>query len=72
MQQINLKIFGMVCEGCTNVVKLTLKKHPSVKNVDVDLLPPLARILCDDNIQPYELIKFLEENTNYKALVKVD
>ena len=65
MQQINLKVFHMNCEGCTNTVRVTLEKYPGVKNVE-------AKILCDDGILPFDLIKHLENNTHYQALVNID
>ncbi|MBN2544179.1 MAG: heavy-metal-associated domain-containing protein [Spirochaetes bacterium] len=72
MTIINLEIFGMSCEGCVNTVKMILKKYKGVKNVEVNLIPPTAKILCDENILPADLIKFLEENSKYKAVVKID
>ena len=72
MQQINLKVFHMNCEGCTNTVRVTLEKYPGVKNVEVNLMPPEAKILCEDGILPFDLIKHLENNTHYQALVNID
>ena len=72
MKQINLEIFGMNCEGCTNTVKVTLKKYPGVKDVKVNLMPPEATVLCEDDILPPDLMKHLEDNTHYKALVKIN
>ena len=71
MQQINLKIFKMNCVGCTNVVKNTLEKFPGVKKAEVNLMPPEAKILCDDNILPFDIITHLEKNTHYQALVNI-
>ena len=72
MKQINLKIFKMSCEGCTNVVKNTLEKFPGVKKVEVNLMPPEAKILCEDDIIPFDIIKHLEKNTHYQALVNIE
>ena len=72
MQQINLKIFKMKCVGCTNIVKNTLEKFPGVKKVEVNLIPPEAKILCNDDILPFDIIKYLENNTHYQALVNIE
>jgi len=69
---INLELFGLKCAGCSNTVKLTLEKYPGVKRADVDFLPSQAKVLCDDNIIPHDLIKYLEENSSYKAIVKTN
>jgi copper chaperone CopZ len=68
---LELQVFNMTCVGCTRMVKMTLEKFPGVKNAEVDLMPGQALISCDDGIVPADLIRFLEENTHYTALVKI-
>jgi len=69
---INLDLFELKCAGCSNMVKMTLEKYPGIKRAEVDFIPSQAKVLCDDNISASDLIKYLEENSKYKALVRTD
>jgi copper chaperone CopZ len=64
-----LTVSGMTCGGCTNMVKVTLEKHPGVQSVSVSLDPPEAVIEAGDSITPAELLDYLHENTHYKATI---
>ena len=68
---ITFEVYGMSCIGCTNTVKTALMKYPGMHKADVELMPPEATVLCDENIIPHDLMKFLENNSHYTALVKV-
>lgn len=70
MRQVTLEVYGMKCEGCVRTVKMTLEKYQGVKSAEVNLLPPEALITFEGDYSPSELIKHLQENSQYKALVK--
>jgi len=67
MKRIHLAIQGMTCQGCMNTVKRTLSAVDGVVNVDVNLVPGSATILCQDSLEESQLIEAIHQNTPYQA-----
>ncbi|URA11265.1 cation transporter [Thermospira aquatica] len=67
MKRVYVNISGMSCQGCMNIVKNTLMKVEGVVDVEVELVPGSAKIICDENVKSAQLVSSINENTSYKA-----
>ena len=69
MKKLQLKIIGIHCKSCKELIENEIDTLPGVKNVEVNLKTYEAEIKYDDQkISEYEIIKEIE-NLNYEARV---
>jgi Cu+-exporting ATPase len=66
---IQLKIDGMHCSGCVNVVRRVLEARPSVTSVSVDLGAGRATVEASAAVDPAELVSAVED-AGYDARVE--
>ena len=69
MKTIVLKVNGMSCQHCVRTVRQTLLEVEGVSTVEVTLQPGQATILCSDTVTGTDLVKALQEQTDYSAEV---
>jgi copper chaperone len=72
MKTIVLDVHGMSCHHCVRTVRQTLLEVEGVSSVDVTLHPGRATVLCADTVVGQDLVKALEEQTDYTAEVAPD
>jgi len=72
MKTIVLDVHGMSCHHCVRTVRQTLLEVEGVSTVEVTLHPGRATILCEDTVAERDLVKALQEQTNYTAEVAQD
>ena len=61
MKEINLRVKGMMCNGCENRVKNVLKAIEGVKEVTADYNTGKVYILCSENISLDIFIDTIED-----------
>lgn len=69
MKTVVLKVHGMSCQHCVRTVQQTLLEVEGVSTVEVTLQPGQATILCSDTVTGLDLVKALQERTDYVAEV---
>ncbi len=67
MKKVYLNISGMSCQGCMNIVKNILMGVKGTIDVEVELVPGNAKVVCEDNVKTEDLLSSINENTSYKA-----
>ncbi len=67
MKRVYLNISGMSCQGCMNTIKNTLMNVNGTIDVEVELVPGNAKVVCEDNVKTEDLLSSINENTSYKA-----
>ncbi len=60
MNKIDLKVVGMVCNGCETRVTKALKNIKGVKKVKASFKKELVQVTCEDNIEDL-IIKTIED-----------
>ena len=67
MKQINLKVNGMVCNGCENRVKNVLKNIEGVSDVTASYKSGVVTVTLDEEITE-DLIQETIENLGYEII----
>ncbi len=67
MKEIILNIEGMTCQGCMNTVKMHINNIIEYGEVELELVPGSADIICDDDVDFRDIIDEINHNTNYHA-----
>ena len=67
MKQINLKVNGMVCNGCENRVKNVLKNIEGVSEVTASYKSGVVTVTLDEEITE-DLIQETIENLGYEII----
>ena len=70
MKRVNLKIYGMDCEGCAKVIEKGLLKEKGIIFVNVNFISEKAIIEYDPSKIDEEKIKKIIEKAGYKILKK--
>ena len=65
MQTETLKVTGMTCGGCVNIVTRALLEVDGVHNVDVSLANGEAKIDFDENMTSIDAIELAVEKAGY-------
>ena len=65
MDNLELNVQGMSCQGCVASVTRVLKAVPGVSDVDVTLQPPRARIAYDGARTTAAVLKAAVEDAGY-------
>ena len=68
MKKISLKIGGMSCTVCANVIEKKLKNSKGIESASVNYATSKADINYNDKILNEENITTIIENTGYKVL----
>ncbi|UCF19615.1 MAG: heavy-metal-associated domain-containing protein [Gemmatimonadota bacterium] len=66
MDQTNLRVAGMSCEGCVNAVRNALTGVAGVRDVTVSLDEKSARVLHDGSTTTADLLQAVE-SAGYSA-----
>lgn len=69
MKEINLKVNGMVCNGCENRVKNALKNIEGVENVIANHESGMVTVTLKEEIDANIIIKTIE-NLDYEIIKK--
>lgn len=67
MKEINLKVNGMVCNGCENRVKNALKNIEGVENVIANHESGMVTVILKEEIDANIIIKTIE-NLGYEII----
>ena len=67
MKEINLKVNGMVCNGCENRVKNVLKNIEGVENVIANHESDMVTVTLKEEIDANIIIKTIE-NLGYEII----
>lgn len=67
MHKINLKINGMMCGGCENRVKNSVKSIDGVKKVSADHKSGIVKVIAKDNMG-IDIIKEKLETLDYEVV----
>ena len=67
MNEIKLKIKGMMCSGCENRVKNALESIPEVEKVTADYLTGIINICCKDTVDK-KVIKEVIEDIGFEII----
>ncbi|HKU84908.1 MAG TPA: heavy-metal-associated domain-containing protein [Casimicrobiaceae bacterium] len=65
MDNLELNVKGMSCQGCVASVTRVLKAVPGVDDVSVTLQPPLARVTYDGTRTNAAVLKAAVEDAGY-------
>jgi len=65
MDNLELNVQGMSCQGCVASVTRVLKAVPGVSEVNVTLQPPLARVAFDGARTTAAALKAAVEDAGY-------
>ena len=61
MNEISLKVKGMMCGGCENRVKNALESITGIEKVTADHTTGNVRISCNDTIDKKTIIEAIED-----------
>ena len=61
MNEINLKINGMMCSGCENRVKNAVENIEGVKKVTADHATGSVKVLCDEKVSKNSIEEVVED-----------
>lgn len=61
MQEMELKIEGMMCEGCENRVKNALKTISGVENVEADHTTGVVKVTAKEEVEEKTVEEKLED-----------
>lgn len=67
MKEINVKVVGMMCEGCENVVKNTLKNIAGVNEVLASYKDGFVKVIGDENLSSKDIVDAIE-NVGYEVV----
>ena len=65
MDNLELNVKGMSCQGCVASVTRVLKAVPGVSDVSVTLQPPVARVAYDSTRTTAAALKAAVEDAGY-------
>lgn len=69
MKKINIKIEGMMCEGCENRVQKALSNISGIENVNANHKTKNVEITTNDTVNGKEIIETIED-LGYEILEK--
>ncbi len=61
MNEINLKIKGMMCSGCENRVKNAVENIEGVEKVTADHATGAVKVLCNENVSKNSIEEVVED-----------
>lgn len=67
MKEINLKVSGMHCTGCSNRLEKVLNNLDGVESANVDFESTIAHIVYDENVLNIEKIKEAIEDAGFEG-----
>jgi len=67
MKEINLKVNGMVCNGCENRVKNALKNIKGIENVIADHESGMVTVISNEEIKESLIVETIE-NIGYEII----
>jgi Cu+-exporting ATPase len=70
MKKVNLKIYGMYCEGCAKIIEKALLKEKGIVFANVNFISEKVIIEYDPSKTNEEKIKNIIEKAGYKVLKK--
>jgi mercuric ion transport protein len=70
--EIKLRVTGMSCESCTNILARRLKRVAGVSSVEVDFAQSLATVTHDGTRDPSSELVSAVEDVGYEAVVVLD
>lgn len=67
MKEINFKVSGMHCTGCSNRLEKVLNNLDGVESANVDFESTTAHIVYDENVLNIEKIKEAIEDAGFEG-----
>lgn len=67
MNEINLKVKGMMCSGCENRVKNALKDIEGIDKVNADHTTGIVSVSCDNKVDK-KIIEETIEDIGYEII----
>jgi copper chaperone len=67
METVNLKVYGMTCQGCVRSVKTVLERVPGVSSAEVDLARGEAKVVFDPARATPGALRAAIEDAGYEA-----
>ena len=61
MKKIEIKVKGMVCEGCENRIQNALKKINGVENVEANHQTGIVTVTFKENLEENQIIEKIKE-----------